>query len=347
MRRRSLAILLTICLCAFFTSCGQTSDDVASSDANTDNEATAKDESVQADEELDLNAITLKAVGEANSTDAIASRHKNFSMTTTLMDNDSDVVNEGLYGVGHVDLYWTEDFAYFVQSYTEDDGVTIRELQVLEKDKQVYETFEGSEEPYFTYSWFVTDDTKELPNQWQIDFYDPCSFIEESGEKIVETKDNSDGTISVMTECPFGTTPEVTYIPEGFENAILRFEYVLNKDNLELTKTVADVLNNDETIPFMVQEFQYDVEEPEECKELRNTLDTAEIIASEDEDGKIITVVYDPGTDKEEKYEQKFIVGNKIYPILKDGYSRYSDPEGKEPYKGSDGKSDVTIYALK
>ena len=139
----------------------------------------------------------------------------------------------------------------------------------------------------------------------------------------------------------------MTFVPEGFENAELDFIYILDAETLEAKALSVSILNEGESIPYFKQEFEYDVEEPEGYKELSDNLKNTKIVASDGEDGKTFTVTYDPGTDKEKTYQQTFVRDLKISIILKDGYERYADPEGKQPYQGSDGKSDVTIYALK
>lgn len=336
MRREALAILLTICLCSFLVACGQPASDAATDTGE-----------VQSEESVDLDSITLQKISEANTREAVFAKHKNYTLKSELQENDSDVVNSILYGVEGFYMYGLKDELYFDQSYIDDEEVLVRQEQILTADNQVYKTYVEDEEPYYIYSWFLVDNNEELPDLWQIGYFAPLRFPEDADEKLIKTEDNGDGTISVYTSAPIDVVSEVTFVPEGFENAELDYIYILDAETLEVKALSVSILNEGESIPYFNQEFEYDVEEPEGYKELSDNLKNTKIVASDGEDGKTFTVTYDPGTDKEKTYQQTFVRDLKISIILKDGYERYSDPEGKEPFKGSDGKSDVTIYALK
>lgn len=336
MRRGALAILLTICLCSFLVACGQPASDAATDTGE-----------VQAEESVDLDSITLQKISEANTREAVFAKHKNYTLKSELQENDSDVVNSILYGVEGFYMYGLKDELYCDQSFIDDEDGLVRQEQILTADNQVYKTYVEDEEPYYIYSWFLVDNNDELPDLWQIGYFAPLRFPEDADEKLIKTEDNGDGTISVYTSAPIDVVSEVTFVPEGFENAELDFIYILDTDTLEAKALSVSILNEGESIPYFNQEFEYDVEEPEGYKELSDNLKNTKIVASDGEDGKTFTVTYDPGTDKEKTYQQTFVRDLKISIILKDGYERYSDPEGKQPYQGSDGKSDVTIYALK
>ena len=346
MIKRSLAVLLTVCLCAFLAACGQASTGTASTDVSAAVEINAGEEP-QAEDEIDLDSITLEKIGEANSRDAVFSRHENFATTVELLENDSDVVNADLYGVERYSMYSIKDEEYFDQSYFDADGSHVREEQILTRENQVYKTFIEDDEPYYTYSWLVAENADELPALWRVDYFAPASFPEGSDEKLLKVEDNSDGTITAYTSSSLPATPEVQSVPKDLENANMEYSYVLDSKTLEVEKITVNVVNDEKVIPFFEQVTQYDVEEPEAYKELSDNLKNTKIVASDGDDSKNITIIYDPGTDQEETYQQSFIKDFKIAMILKDGYGRYTDPEGKEPYKGSDGKSDLTIYALK
>ncbi len=65
------------------------------------------------------------------------------------------------------------------------------------------------------------------------------------------------------------------------------------------------------------------------------------------ENPKTITITYDPETENEEVYTLETDTSYSITPIIREGYNLYKDPEGKTPFKGSDGKKNVEIYAIK
>ncbi|SFG70324.1 hypothetical protein [Oribacterium sp. WCC10] len=124
-----------------------------------------------------------------------------------------------------------------------------------------------------------------------------------------------------------------------------RYTYTIDKDTLEVTDIVIEIVVGDDTYDFMTEKIFYDVEPPEVYDNM------CELVNSFNNDPpknpKTLTVIYDPDTDDEESFRITVDSDYRISTTIREGYSFYKDPKGNVPFEGSDGKSDVTMFAIK
>ena len=169
-------------------------------------------------------------------------------------------------------------------------------------------------------------------------------------ETIESIQDNLDGTITVTTLLNAEDTAQsMSYydqeLPEGATKAEERTEYVLNRKTLEnlFGSTTMVIDGKDDSVNYI--EITYDVERPEEVKELEAFLKDLE--NGPKTDRRTVKIIYDYGTEMERSYEIQIDRSFRVITCARYGYDyQYSDPERTTVYEGDDGSSLVTIYAF-
>jgi glutaredoxin len=248
-------------------------------------------------------------------------------------------------------MYQTPDVFYSDQVFYNEDipDHRYREEGLRDKTEEYYLSTGDDGEKVLGKAWYVMSDEEKaerrLENYGSPESFNIISIDKDGNEKVVSTEDNGDGTLTVTTNMPADVCGDCVEVPEEWKDATVEYQYRVNKDNLELYELDAYILSGSERIDFLNEKVTYDVDEPEGYKAFRDYLDQYE--KDKSPETRSIKVIYDPGTDMEETYEMTESLSCSIYPRYREGYSRYSDPEGKTPFQTSDGKRDVTVYCIK
>jgi glutaredoxin len=294
--------------------------------------------------------VTYEELGEANSFEATFSRHKSCFLEKSVAEDESDTAVRA-HGLFSTKMYQTPDVFYSDQVFYNEDipDHRYREEGLRDKTEEYYLSTGDDGEKVLGKAWYVMSD-EEKAERRLVNYGSPESFniilIDTDGnEKVVSTEDNGDGTLTVTTNMPADVCGDCVEVPEEWKDATVEYQYRVNKDNLELYELDAYILSGSERIDFLNEKVTYDVDEPEGYKAFRDYLDQYE--KDKSPETRSIKVIYDPGTDMEETYEMTESLSCSIYPRYREGYSRYSDPEGKTPFQTSDGKRDVTVYCIK
>jgi hypothetical protein len=121
-----------------------------------------------------------------------------------------------------------------------------------------------------------------------------------------------------------------------------KYEYVLDAKTREMISISSEYTYNDGSVSTSITELCYDAEEPEKLGELLGYVNQTENLRN-------VTVVSNPGTDKEESKHiqtpQGMIIGFEYDEDLEYAVEFYIDAactEAYDPYANTD--SDLTIY---
>ena len=119
-------------------------------------------------------------------------------------------------------------------------------------------------------------------------------------------------------------------------------EYVLDAKTYEVFSVIGDFAFNDGTAYHVVTEAAYDIEEPEMLKAFLEYDNQTENLRN-------ITVVSNPGTEKEEvksiQAPKGLVIGFRCDDDLEYEFEAYADAACTEPYAlYEDAESDTTIY---
>lgn len=295
-------------------------------------------------------SVTYEELGEANSFESTFSRHKNCISEKAVAEDESDTA-AGALGLFSYKMYLSPDLCYSDQVFYDEDipDHRYREEGLRDKTEEYYLSTGDDGKKVLGKAWYVMSDEEKAERRLEING-SPESFnligIDKDGnEKVVSTEDNGDGTLTVTTNMPADVCADFVEVPEEWKDATVEYQYRVNKDNLELYELDAYILSGNERIDFLSEKVIYDVDEPEGYKAFCDYLDQYE--KDKSPETRSIKVIYDPGTDIEETYEMTESLSCQIYPRYREGYSRYSDPEGKTPFQTSDGKREVTVYCIK
>ncbi|MCR5733711.1 MAG: hypothetical protein K6G22_03795 [Lachnospiraceae bacterium] len=292
--------------------------------------------------------VTFEDVAEANSREAVLSRHENFYVV-----NERDVDEEhewlaDLYGTYDSECFSYPGVAYYRNDYRGIDyWIDSEDMLFLDSNSYGIRTYSDGREDY-TKDWYVMSDEEKKDYYLHPDDEDiaPVCVTEYVDEKYISTEDNGDGTLTVITETAdadaLGYTDE---FPEEWENATLEFRYCVDKDSLELLKLETYICNENEKVKLQTSVTTYDVEVPERCTLLMDFADRVE--NTEMTNPRTVTYIYDPGTEDEKSYT---ITADDYYIIdawVKDGYQIFDDPEGTIHHEFTGVLEDYTGYVLK
>ncbi len=305
------------------------------------------DAEVKQEDEGEEYSVTYQELIDANSNEAVFSRHKNWSSKVEAAQDDTAVRAFGLYGFesfarpgmlyAEKDYYeeHTEDHHYYVNAlYTRTDDYFMRKI-------------EGEGEGY-SFNWYVMTDEEKSDTRLKIgcdpDAIPILSDGAEVGEHIVSTESNRDGTLTVTTNAPADIFPDFAEFPDAWKGATIDFRYIVDEATLEMEELNVRVITDEGEFPFMTQINTFDVEEPEGLAKLEGFAEYR-AMQSFDEPQKI-TVVYDPDTEKEESFEMSKSKMDAVSIYTREGYDLFYDKEGTDPYAGTKGMDKITVYAL-
>lgn len=237
--------------------------------------------------------------------------------------------------------------------YKEDGDVYFSEYYFADKEKAAFENSDSYVEILTGGRHFGFD--PELNAPFICVYLDPSGYdeeyedllewfcYEESEDETLQEVTESDGLLKVTSflEKEYLTTSaewlewDDSWKEDGERIVLIS---MVDPDTYEVTSTESYARKSDGSqVKMMDLKFTYDseYEVPEELLSMVNS-----------EDSRKLTVIADPGTEKETTFETE--VGKGVYfrPVLPEGYEGYYvDPECTQPLESTgDGTEDILIY---
>ena len=260
--------------------------------------------------------ITLQEIYNASKTEDLLKNHE-----SVYIRNESD-------GEFWRETYLTKDYSY---DYMPDEVLPF--LNFMTDDANYYYDA-GHRLRYF----FVTPDGVGDFVKGREEYYSLVILGEECLDDIIESVIQKDGRITVKTVMSQKTIDSLV----DFGVTSGRCEYVLDAKTREIISVFSSYTFVDGTVSDSVIEMSYDVEMPEVLKEFLENVNSTE-------DLRNVTIVINPGTDKEEiksiqapggmviGFEFDIVTGYEI-----EFYTDAACTEAYDPYAGTD--SDLTVY---
>ena len=277
----------------------------------------------------DYSNITTESIVTANDMRSLLARHK--SVSIEFRSSDSDEVSY---------VYVDADYLY------QKIGIT----SVIVDNDAIWQIddIDGEMHPY--YYWFAMNADEETEMRTTPSEFAFIDSVNASRETIESIHDNRDGTLTVTTLLNAEDTAEsMSYygqeLPEGATKAEERTVYVVDGKTLENVSgsTTMVIDGKDDSVTYI--EITYDVERPDDLKELEAYL--KELKDGPNTSPRSVKIIYDYGTNMEQSYEITVDRDFRVITCSRSGYDYlYSDPEKTKAYEGDGGGSEVTIYAF-
>ena len=260
--------------------------------------------------------ITLQEIYNASKTEDLLKNHE-----SVYIRNESD-------GEFWRETYLTKDYSY---DYMPDEVLPF--LNFMTDDANYYYDA-GHRLRYF----FVTPDGVGDFVKGREEYYSLVILGEECLDDIIESVIQKDGRITVKTVMSQKTIDSLV----DFGVTSGRCEYVLDAKTREIISIFSSYTFADGTVSDSVIEMSYDVEMPEVLKEFLEHVNSTE-------DLRNVTIVINPGTDKEEiksiQAPKGMVIGFEFDIVTGYEIEFYTDAactEAYDPYAGTD--SDLTVY---
>ena len=260
--------------------------------------------------------ISLQEIYNASKTEDLLKNHE-----SVYIRNESD-------GEFWRETYLTKDYSY---DYMPDEVLPF--LNFMTDDANYY-----YDAGYRLRYLFVTPDGVGDFVKGREEYYSLVILGEECLDDIIESVIQKDGRITVktvMSQKSLGALADFG-VTSG------RFEYVLDAKTREIISVLSSYTFADGSVSDSVIEMSYDVEIPETLKEFLEHVNSTE-------DLRNVTIVINPGTDKEEiksiQAPKGMVIGFEFDIVTGYEIEFYTDAactEAYDPYAGTD--SDITIY---
>lgn len=260
--------------------------------------------------------ITMQEIYDANQTKALLKNHD-----SVYVRNESD-------GEYFDEKYLTQDYIY---DYIHDEEFEWVEFTT---DDANYYCLNGD----YVRFWTITPDGVSSDfASYRTEYYASAILGAETVDEIIESVSKKDGRITVTSSL---SQKNIEYMAEYGVTAG-KFEYVLDAKTREIVALNGDYTYDDGTGYHVDSEVSYDIDAPERVREFLK-------YANETENLRNITVVSNPGTEKEESQSIQAAKGLAVgfrYEEEEYVFEMYADAactELYDPYVDTD--SDQTIY---
>ena len=260
--------------------------------------------------------ITLQEIYGACQTEALLKNHE-----SVYMRNELD-------GEFWFETYLTKDYAY---DYMPDEEFPYLKFMT---DDACYYNDAGH---HLLYLFITPDGVGDFASE-RAESYAAVILGEEALDDIIESVEIKDGRItvtSVLSSKNLEAWAEFGVIAG-------KCEYVLDAKTREMISISVEYTYNDGSVSTSITELSYDAEEPEKLEELLGYVNQTENLRN-------VTVVSNPGTDKEERKSiqapKGLIIGFEFDEGLEYAPEFYTDAactESYDPY--ADTASDLTVY---
>jgi hypothetical protein len=249
--------------------------------------------------------------------------------TETLLKNHEGVYMRNETGDGNwSETYLTKDYAY---DYFPDDEFTFVKLMT---DNACY-YYDGGHRLLYT---FVTPDGVGNFASERAEAFASMLVGEEIVDDMIESVEIKDGRITVTSVL---SSKNIEILAEYGVKAG-KYEYVLDATTREIISIMSEHTYDDGSVFKLTTELTYDAEEPEKLKEFL-------AYETQTENLRNVTVVSNPGTDKEESKSiqapKGLIIGFQFDDEWENAVGFYTDAactKAYDPY--ADTEADLTIY---
>ena len=260
--------------------------------------------------------ITLQEIYDANQTEVLLKNHKSVYIQDEM---DGEVWNE---------VYLTKDYVF-----TYIPGADFDCMEFTTDD--VRYSLAGDDCVYYVY--ITPDGIGDFANELAERSAGAALVAGAEGE-IIESASKKDGLITVKSVLSQKAIEDMA----EFGVTFAKFEYMLDAKNRELISLNSDYTYDDGMAFSAVTEVTYDADVPE-------MLQTILAYENQTENLRNVTIVSNPGTEKEEskniQVPKGLIVGLEFDDAFADAVEFYTDAacaESYDPYVNTD--SDLTIY---
>ena len=210
-----------------------------------------------------------------------------------------------------------------------------------------YDQNPGGEEALLGYLFYaMSEEEKEarLAEALNVALLDASS----STEQVQDFGDNGDGTMSLITRASAEDTTAYLELyredcPEELLNLPSEHVYLLDVQTLELLREEDYILNGEERIPIDVSRTVYDAPRPAAVDRMLSLREEAVLGPDDPDNARTLTVVYDEGTQDEQRYSMQVNPEILLLYELREGYDIVSTEQVDDP-DWSDYMS-KTVYA--
>lgn len=262
-------------------------------------------------------SVSMQEIYDAAQTDAMLKNHQGVSIRDKI---DGELVNE---------RYLTKEYIFDYVPNAESDWAE------FVTDNSCYSYLGGA---YVRYLPIAPDGVSDGFASYRAEHYASVILDAETVDEVITSVSKNDGRFyakSVLSQKILESMAEFG-VTSG------NFEYVLDAKTREILSIEGNYTYNDDSTLQMTSEISYDAEVPEMVKTFLE-------YANQTENLRTITVVTNPGTDKEVSQSvqvpKDLLVGLRYYEDSEYTFEVYTDAactEAYDPY--ADTASDLTIY---
>ncbi len=285
--------------------------------------------------------VSLDDIAAANKYDKLLEKYSNYNLIITPGVDGYDKVSYKNY-----EYYFFPEEMYTVREYS--SSMYAYGYDTLTDDYYKY-VMNEEESAYDYYVWYVMSDAERDALRTEMYLMPSMGGVVEFDEKYNEEIDSIgyiDGLLCLRTGMPFNNDFfGFANVPDEWNKAVLETWYYIDPVSLEVSSIYIYVNDGSRRYALSSRHAAGNAEVPSYCNSLR---EYAEYIQKGDyTNPKKITIVYDYGTEKEEKYTRT--LSDDIYAayVLKDGYDLFFDKEGTKPFERPDElPAELLLYAL-
>jgi hypothetical protein len=260
--------------------------------------------------------ITLQEIYDACQTEALLKNHE-----SVYIRNEMD-------GEFWLETYLTKDYTY---EYMPDEEFPYLKFMT---DDACYRYDSGK---FLLYLFITPDGVGDFASE-RAESYAAIILGEEAVDDIIESVEIKDGRITVTSVLSSKNLEDWA----EFGVTAGKYEYVLDAETREMISITSDYTYEDGSVSTLITELSYDAEEPEKLGELLGYVNQTENLRN-------VTVVSNPGTDKEESKSiqapKGLVIGVEYADDLEYAVEFYTDAactEAYDPFANTD--FDLTVY---
>lgn len=272
-------------------------------------------------DEVDVEKVSMKDIQKANHGEELLANHDSVSYKMETRDEKGKFMEEAY-------LYEEDDKVRYLLEVSEGEDY----MNMLLKDGYIYTELSNSAGVHYDVCWLMG---KQYDNY--VDENIRAFLIDEVDGLEIKKREESEDYISVTALVDAGDN--------AMEDYDMYYEYVMNKETLEVNQFVSYGMGSDKKKDigsFAQISYDEEVEEPDFVSDLEDS-----------EKKRTITLVIDDGkSTKEEVLKTASTASFDL--ILEDGYEVYTDKECTKTYSvdndmpaGTKGYQDMTLYIKK
>ncbi len=283
-----------------------------------------------------LDDLDIEEILRANTYENVMKNHSAFTVKT--------VTNPDIEGYGRDGFYCGTDRYNYYEYDTEAETNGIAAILVTEQNSYRLIRFADGETGFYV-EWIADPMRADEMNK----LAESCMSLDAEAflrEIIIDVQESGEGTLVITTaDDTSALIQSAVQLPEDWENGIILRTYELDSETLEI-RSLAEVLMTveDEKIPLLVQTVGYQEEQQDSLQLMLEKAGSYE--EGRFEDPCEISVIYDPGTEKESVCSITIEKGDSLIPVFLDGYELYENEAQEFLYMGVDGLDDMKIYAF-